>query len=70
MYNLHVYCTCKHACILYRHSSHHDVRYMLQDEVQMDEFALGDDMHHRPAEALFDFMAEKLVAFAKRIDKM
>ena len=35
----------------------------------MDEFALGQDMHDRPAEELFKFMAEKLIAFARRIDK-
>lgn len=36
----------------------------------MDEFALGEDMHHKPAEQLFGFMAEKLIAFVKRINKM
>lgn len=35
----------------------------------MDEFPLGEDMHHLPGDKLFDFMAEKLVKFAERIGK-
>ncbi|KAL3147780.1 hypothetical protein ABBQ32_002513 [Trebouxia sp. C0010 RCD-2024] len=39
------------------------------DDLQMDEFPLGEDMHHLPGDKLFDFMAEKLVKFAERIGK-
>ena len=35
----------------------------------MDEFPIEDNMHHVPANELFDFMADKLVAFANRIGK-
>lgn len=41
----------------------------LQDDLQMDEFPLGEDMHHIPGEELFDFMADKLVKFATKLGK-
>ena len=41
----------------------------VQDDLQMDEFPLGDDMKSTPGPELFDFMAEKLVSFAARLGK-
>ena len=41
----------------------------VQDDLQMDEFPLGEDMHHIPGDKLFDFMADKLVKFAARLGK-
>lgn len=41
----------------------------VQDDLQMDEFPLGEDMHHKPGPELFDFMADKLVNFAVRIGR-
>lgn len=44
-----------------------DLRF--QDDLQMDEFPLGEDMHHIPGEELFDFMADKLVKFTTKLGK-
>ena len=41
----------------------------VQDDLQMDEFPLGEEMHHIPGDQLFDFMADKLIKFAAKIGK-
>ncbi len=38
-----------------------------QDDLKMEEFPIEDNMHHVPANELFDFMAAKLVNFADRV---
>ena len=59
----------KSACVLAQSRCMFRIISAFQDDLQMDEFPLGEDMHHLPGKKLFDFMAEKLVKFAERIGK-